>query len=138
MAGFITWLGIAVSHYRFRKGLLKQGYRLDQLPYRSKWFPFGPIFAFVLCAIVALGQDYQAFFATRIDWVAVAATYIGLPFFFAIWIGYALVRKCRLVRYEDMDIAPWIERTAPPEPAADTSAGYAAYVARPANPTSGA
>ena len=114
MAGFITWLGIAVSHYRFRKGFLKQGYRLDQLPYRSKWFPFGPLFAFALCAVIALGQDYQAFLSDKIDWVGVAATYIGLPFFLAIWLGYAIVRKCRLVRYEDMEIAPWIERNATP------------------------
>ncbi|ONX84756.1 lysine transporter, partial [Burkholderia cenocepacia] len=46
MTGFIAWLGIAVSHYRFRKGYVKQGYALDQLPYQSKWFPFGPLFAF--------------------------------------------------------------------------------------------
>ncbi|MBF5011318.1 amino acid permease [Burkholderia pseudomultivorans] len=137
MAGFVTWLGIAVSHYRFRKGLLKQGYRLDQLPYRAKGFPFGPIFAFVLCAIVALGQDYQAFLADRIDWAGIAATYIGLPFFLVIWLGYALVRKCRLVRYEDMEIAPWIERNAVPVPAADSAAGYPSGVARAANPTPG-
>ena len=114
MAGFITWLGIAVSHYRFRKGFLKQGYRLDQLPYRSKWFPFGPLFAFALCAVIALGQDYQAFLSDKIDWVGVAATYIGLPFFLAIWLGYAIVRKCRLVRYEDMEIAPGSNATRRP------------------------
>ncbi|KOR21292.1 amino acid permease, partial [Burkholderia cenocepacia] len=138
MAGFITWLGIAVSHYRFRKGFLKQGYRLDQLPYRSKWFPFGPLFAFALCAVVALGQDYQAFLADKIDWAGVAATYIGLPFFLAIWLGYALVRKCRLVRYEDMEIAPWIERNATHEATDKANTAYPAYVARPVNPTPGA
>ena len=80
MTGFIAWLGIAVSHYRFRKGYVKQGYALDQLPYQSKWFPFGPLFAFVLCLVIALG-DYQAFLANRIDWAGVAATYVGIPLF---------------------------------------------------------
>ena len=112
MAGFITWLGIAISHYRFRKGFLKQGYRLDQLPYRATLFPFGPILAAVLCTVVTVGQDYQAFLPKQIDWAGVAATYIGLPLFLSIWIGYAIVRKCRLVRYEDMDFAPWVERHA--------------------------
>ena len=37
-----------------------------------------------MCAVVALGQDYQAFLSDKIDWVGVAATYIGLPFFLAV------------------------------------------------------
>ncbi len=34
----------------------------------SPFFPFGPIFAFVLCLIITLGQNYQAFLQDRIDW----------------------------------------------------------------------
>ena len=108
MTGFIAWLGIAVSHYRFRKGYVKQGYALDQLPYQSKWFPFGPLFAFVLCLVIALGQDYQAFLANRIDWAGVAATYVGIPLFLVVWLGFRFLKKSRFVRYEDMEIAPWI------------------------------
>jgi len=109
MTGFIAWLGIAVSHYRFRKGYVAQGYSLDQLPYESKWFPFGPLFAFVLCIVIALGQDYQAFLANRIDWVGVLATYVGIPLFLVVWGGYRLAKKSRFVRYEDMEIAPWVD-----------------------------
>jgi len=113
MAGFVTWLGIAISHYRFRKGFLKQGYRLEQLPYRAKWFPFGPILAAILCTVVTLGQNYQAFLGNQIDWVGAAATYIGLPLFFVAWIGYMFVRKSRLVRYEEMDFASWVDEANP-------------------------
>src|SRR5256885_15949232 len=60
MTGFIAWLGIAISHYRFRKGFEAQGLDLNQLPYRASWFPFGPIFAFVLCMVITLGQNYEA------------------------------------------------------------------------------
>jgi lysine-specific permease len=133
MAGFITWLGIAVSHYRFRKGLLKQGYRLEQLPYQSRWFPYGPIFAFVLCLVIALGQDYQAFLANKIDWVGVAATYIGIPFFLVTWIGYTLVRKCRPVRYEEMEFARWIEHAAKKELTHGFGASYPYHLNDPAN-----
>jgi lysine-specific permease len=55
-AGFIAWLGIAISHYKFRKAFLAQGHSLDELKYRAKLFPFGPIFAFALCAVVLAGQ----------------------------------------------------------------------------------
>jgi lysine-specific permease len=102
MCGFIAWLGIAISHYRFRKGYVAQGRDLSKLPYRSKWFPFGPIFAFVLCLLIALGQDYEGLFAENIDWLGVLATYIGIPLFLAIWWAYKLKNKTRFVRYEEM------------------------------------
>ena len=35
ISGIIMWLGIAVSHIRFRRAYLLQGYRLEDLPYRS-------------------------------------------------------------------------------------------------------
>lgn len=102
MTGFIAWLGIAVSHYRFRKGFIAQGHDLSRLPYRSPFFPYGPIFAFALCLIVTLGQNYQAFASGKIDWVGVAATYIGIPIFLLIWLGYRIARKTRFVRYAEM------------------------------------
>ncbi|WP_236658439.1 amino acid permease [Pseudomonas knackmussii] len=104
MCGFIVWLGIAASHYRFRKGFLAQGGRLEDLPYRAKWFPFGPLFAFTLCLAITLGQNYQAFIGERIDWAGLAATYISLPLFLAIWWGYRLKHGSRFVRYEEMDV----------------------------------
>ena len=82
MSGFIAWLGIAICHYRFRKGYLLQGGELHHLPYRALFFPFGPLLAFLLCLLVTLGQDYTAFTADTIDWKGAAATYIGIPIFF--------------------------------------------------------
>ncbi|CAK9885397.1 MAG: Lysine-specific permease [Candidatus Erwinia impunctatus] len=102
MTGFIAWLGIAISHYRFRRGYVLQGNDVADLPYRSGFFPLGPIFAFVLCLIITLGQNYQAFLADRIDWYGVTATYIGLPLFLAIWFGYRIVKKTHFIRYADM------------------------------------
>jgi lysine-specific permease len=106
MTGFIAWLGIAVSHYRFRKGLVAQGLSFAQLPYRSKWFPIGPIFAFVVCLVIMLGQDYQAFTSNKIDWASVLATYIGIPLFALMWLGYRIVKRSRFIRYDEMEIAP--------------------------------
>lgn len=52
MTGFIAWLGITISHYRFRRGYVLQGNDINNLPYRSGFFPLGLIFAFVLCLII--------------------------------------------------------------------------------------
>ena len=100
----IVWLGIAISHYRFRKGYLLQGGKLEELPYRAKWFPFGPLFAFALCLAITLGQNYQAFVGETIDWTGLVATYVSLPLFLVIWWGYRLKNGSRFVRYEEMDV----------------------------------
>ncbi|RKS87005.1 lysine:proton symporter (AAT family) [Orbus hercynius] len=105
MTGFIAWLGIAISHYRFRKGYIAQGLDIQQLPYRSSLFPFGPIFAFVLCLIITLGQNYEAFLQDQIDWNGAIATYIGIPMFLLIMLGYKLVKRTKWVKYQDMDFS---------------------------------
>ena len=106
MCGFIAWLGIAVSHYRFRKGYVLQGGDLSKLPYRAPFFPYGPLFAFVLCMLIMLGQNYEAFIGGAIQWESVIATYISIPIFLAVWLGYRIVHKTHFVRYEDMQFTP--------------------------------
>ena len=104
MCGFIVWLGIAVSHYRFRKGYIAQGNKLEDLAYTAKFFPFAPWFAFILCAIVVLGQNYQAVLAG--EWLSVVSTYIGIFLFLIIWLGYKWKYKTKLIPYDKMDVKP--------------------------------
>ncbi|WHY03174.1 amino acid permease [Neobacillus sp. DY30] len=97
LTGFIAWLGIAVSHYRFRKAYIAQGRDMNDLKFKAKWFPLGPILAFAMCVIVIFGQNYQAFLTSEIDWYGVAVSYIGLPIFLGLWLGYKLVHKTKVV-----------------------------------------
>ncbi len=70
MTGLIAWLGIAISHYRFRRGYVLQGHDINDLPYLARLFPLGPIFTLILCLIITLGQNYEAFLKDTIDWAA--------------------------------------------------------------------
>lgn len=102
MGGFLCWLGIGLSHWRFRRGLEKQGYDLSLLPYRSPFFPLGSVYAFVLCIVVALGQNVEAIVTG--NWMEILATYIGIFIFAGVWLGYRLThRDDHFVRYEEMD-----------------------------------
>ncbi|MGW8424054.1 amino acid permease [Peribacillus simplex] len=101
LTGFIAWIGIAISHYRFRRAYVAQGGDLNELKYKAKWFPLGPILSFVLCMGVIAGQNYQAFLSGRIDWYGVAVSYIGLPIFLAIWLGYKIYHKTKLISLKD-------------------------------------
>ncbi len=104
LSGFIAWVGIAVSHYRFRKAFLVQGLELDRLPYKARFYPFGPLFAFVVCLIVIVGQNYTAFIGGSIDWYGVAVSYIGIPLFLILWFGYKIKHKTKIVPLDECDL----------------------------------
>lgn len=104
LAGFIVWMGIAWSHYRFRRAYTIQGHDLADLPYRARFFPLGPVVALVLCAVVILGQNYQAFLG-EVDLLGALTAYIGLPLFLALWFGHKLVTGSKMVRYEEADLS---------------------------------
>ncbi|SIR27583.1 lysine:proton symporter, AAT family [Peribacillus simplex] len=104
MAGFVTWVGIAIAHYRFRKAYAAQGLDMNALPFRAKGFPFGPIFALVLCIIIIIGQGYQAFSSDGIDWNSMFVSYIGLILFFVLWFGYKIKHKTKIIPLEKCDL----------------------------------
>jgi lysine-specific permease len=105
LAGFLSWLGISITHYRFRKAYKAQGRSLKDLPYVAKWYPLGPILATALCLVAILGQNYGAFFGPKIDWYGVMVSYIGLPLFFLAFFGYKIVKKTKLVPLKKADFS---------------------------------
>ena len=55
-----------------------------------------------MCLIVLLGQNYEAVFRGQL--LQVASSYIGLPIFLLIWLGYHLVKKDRTVSLDEMNV----------------------------------
>ncbi|MEW9809005.1 MAG: amino acid permease [Candidatus Symbiodolus clandestinus] len=107
MSGFIVWVGIALSHYRFRRGYLLQGYDIHALPYRAKWFPCGPIMALIFCLLIMLGQGIPAFIDNSWNWQQLCMTYLGIPLFLLLWGGYRYYHKSSWVSYQAMDFNPY-------------------------------
>ncbi|MBC2216473.1 amino acid permease [Listeria welshimeri] len=105
LTGFIAWVGIAISHYRFRKAFIKQGHNLNELKYKAKFFPFGPILALILCILVIVGQDYAAFlkpeFTNPAWWQKIGISYIGLPIFLIFWLTFKFTNKTKVILLED-------------------------------------
>ena len=97
VSGFIAWMGIAISHYRFRKAYLKQNNDLSALPFLAKGYPFAPLCAFVICIFLIVGQNYQALLEKPINWYGVLVSYIGVPIFLFLWLGYKVIKKTKIV-----------------------------------------
>lgn len=104
LVGFIAWMGIALCHYRFRKACEVQNFDLNKLPYKSKFFPYGPIIALVLCTIVILGQGLSFISSTGIDWMGLCSSYIGIPLFVVLFISYKIKHKTKVVDLKNVDL----------------------------------
>ncbi|WGN89968.1 amino acid permease [Ligilactobacillus faecis] len=104
LTGFIAWIGIAVSHYRFRRAFKAQGHELSELKYKAKWFPIGPILALILCILVIIGQDIQSF--KDFNWQAIGVSYMSVPLFLILYIYYKVKYKTKLIPLEQVDLTP--------------------------------
>ncbi|MDF7641410.1 amino acid permease [Bifidobacterium sp. ESL0784] len=104
LTGFIAWVGIAISHFRFRRAFIRQGHKVSELKYHAKLFPLGPILALILCIIVIGGQNIDAFI--HWDWQQIGITYIGLPLVLILYLGYKIKNHTRLIPLDEVDVSP--------------------------------
>lgn len=103
LTGFIAWLGIAISHYRFRKAFIRQGHHLSELHYHAKLFPVEPILAMVLGILVIIGQDLHA--VQNFDWQALGISYMSVPLFIILFVYYKLRHKTHLIPLDQVDLS---------------------------------
>lgn len=90
LAGFITWIGIAYCHVKFRAALKAQGIPLSALPYRATFGATGSLVALILCILVVLGQAYSPIINHE-NLVAILSPYLGIPAFLALWLVHKLI-----------------------------------------------
>lgn len=102
LTGFIAWLGIAISHFRFRRAFVKQGHKVEELRYHAKGFPFGPIFAFVLCLLVIAGQDIHSF--ATFNWEAIGISYMSVPIFIILYTYYKIKYHTHVISLDEVDL----------------------------------
>lgn len=102
LTGFIVWVGIAISHYRFRRAFAVQGKDMKLLKYKAKWFPFGPLFALVICILVIVGQNPDSFIHFNLQQVII--TYIDIPLFAALYFGYKIWFKTKIIPLDKVNL----------------------------------
>ena len=101
LTGFMIWLGIAVCHLRFRRAWVAQGRSLDDLKFRAKWFPVGPLLALALFVIVLFGANIGVFQAEQFSWFDFITSYAIIPIFLLLYLGHKWRHKTRVVPLKD-------------------------------------
>ena len=104
IAGVFNWMTISVAHYRFRRGWIKQGRSLDELEYKSPFYPFGSWFVIFVCIIICLGANYWVF--SDFNWFDFITCYAIIPLSIIMFFVYKKVKKTKWVKYEEMDFTP--------------------------------
>lgn len=76
-----TWFGISLAHFRFRKCIVRDGGKLEDIKFKAPLYPFGSLLVMIALAIIGIGMYTSA--STR------ATVYTGAP----LLVIYLLVGK---------------------------------------------
>lgn len=101
ITGFIIWFGIALCQYRFRKAWIAQGRKPEDLKYRAKFYPAGPIIAMIFFAIIIFGANYWVF--QDFTWFDFITNYAFVPVFLGLYIGYKVKHKTKVIPLKECD-----------------------------------
>jgi AAT family amino acid transporter len=98
----LSWLAINITSLRFRGALARQG-KTHLLPFKNWAYPYGPYIAIVLNTMIILVQGWSSFSPkfTAVDFVSY---YIQLPVLAIMLVGWKLLKRTKIVSYEDMDL----------------------------------
>lgn len=97
---------ICVAHIRFRKAYIAQGYKLEDLPYKSAIGVTGDyVGLFILFVIVVFsGTGDIIFNGVPFDGLTFVYDYFGIIAYPILYFGYKFVRHSKLRRPEDVDL----------------------------------
>lgn len=103
LSGFLIWLGIAICHLRFRKAWVAQGRSLNDLKFKSKFYPYGPWLALILFVVVLFGANISVFQTPVFSWFDFVADYLIIPMFILFYLGHKFWNKTHVVPLKDAD-----------------------------------
>jgi len=96
LSALIGWIGISTSHYRFRKWYVLKGYKLEDLKYKAKFYPVGPILCLILTVMVIVGQV--------LDSDAMLSLVYGIPLFIILFVFYKVKYKTKMVDLNTLEL----------------------------------
>ncbi|KAI7893228.1 amino acid permease/ SLC12A domain-containing protein [Mucor mucedo] len=102
VAGFVTWGGICLAHYRFRKAIVYQGRSIKELPIAAPFHPFGDLFGMFACVVISLMAGYSYF--KPADPVGLVGNYAGLIVCAILFIVLKIYTRSKLIPIDEIDL----------------------------------
>ncbi|KAH9851886.1 general amino acid permease 1 [Lenzites betulinus] len=116
IGGFFGWLAMNVTYLFFYRGFRAQGLDRTKLVYHSKLQPYLAYWGIFWISLFILINGFAVFWDFNASGFLTA--YINIPLFFALYIGWKLVKRTKVWKPHEMDFVtgiPTIEETEIPE-----------------------
>ena len=94
LAVVVVWMSISASQFMFRRRYLQEGNDLNDLVYRTPWYPLVPIVSFLMCLASLIGIAF--------DPTQRVALYFGVPFIALCYVVHHLTKKSWKRSVEDV------------------------------------
>jgi amino acid transporter len=102
-ATYIAWAFIGVTHLRFRKAWVAQGNRIDELPFKALFYPYGTWFVVIINIFLVFIAGYSVFIG-GFDVVGFVVNYIVIAVFIVLYVGWKIIKRTKIVPLMEIDL----------------------------------
>ncbi|KAH8917130.1 hypothetical protein BT69DRAFT_1227272, partial [Atractiella rhizophila] len=109
ISGLLTWSGICITFIRWHKGCKVQGIdRKTTFPFVGKLQPYAAWYALCWCLVIIFFNGWQVFLKGNFSAPTFVTSYLPVPLFAFLYVGYKVRYRTRVIPYKKMDCAPFI------------------------------
>lgn len=117
MLGLLTWMSVLITHISFVRARKVQGIPDDTLVFKARFGLPGTCLALALCLFIAAAMVVNSLPSgsgeRQFDYKSLVASYVGIPLYMCLYIGYKMTFKCKHVSPNEVDL--WTDkRVSPP------------------------
>ncbi|KAF7909807.1 uncharacterized protein EAF01_003525 [Botrytis porri] len=110
IATLVNWISILVVYLRFQAGCKRQGInRHTELPWAAPLQPYTTWASLTLFVILLFTGGYVTFIHGEWDTETFISSYLNIPLFLMLFLGYKFYCKTKMVSLEEMPIRGFIE-----------------------------
>lgn len=102
-ATYIAWAVIGITHVRFRRGWAVQGHRVEDLPFKALWYPYGTLFVVFINSFLVIIAGYNVF-VNGFHAVDFVINYVVIAVFVVLYCGWKIVHRTKIVPLLEMDL----------------------------------
>ncbi|KAJ5177176.1 Amino acid/polyamine transporter I [Penicillium canariense] len=122
MLGLLTWISILITHICFVRARNAQGISDDMLVFKARFGLPGTWLGLALCLFISSTMIFNSLPINNnqlmgFDFKKFAASYVGVPIYIILYVGYKIILKSKRIRPEDADF--WSDQQGGRRPAVE-------------------